>query len=296
MTMMPLYAGIELGGTKCIAILASGPGDVREQIELPTRAPVETLSALATVLRHWGSARALGIASFGPLDLNAASASYGALTSTPKPAWSGVSLLPLTRVLDIPFAIDTDVNGAAVAEGRWGGARGLMSWSYVTVGTGIGVAPIVCGAPIRGLGHAEAGHMHVGRSDTWQGACPYHGDCVEGLASGPAIAARTGRDCGALEDGDPAWGLVAEALAGLCHNLVLTTCPERILIGGGIPINRPQVIGMIRTKLAGSLAGYSTGEQIARTIDDFVQPPHLGASAGPLGAIALAESAAGIAA
>ncbi|MFD1610604.1 ROK family protein [Sphingomonas tabacisoli] len=291
MSGSPLYAGLELGGTKCIAILAAGPDDIREQVELPTLAPAETLDALAAILRGWETARALGIASFGPLDLDPASPTYGSMPNTPKPGWTGASLLPLTRVLDVPFAIDTDVNGAALAEGRWGGAQGLTSWSYITVGTGIGVGPIVSGAPVRGLGHAEAGHMHVGSSDSWPGACPFHGDCAEGLASGPAIEARTGKAGGSLSDGDPVWNLVAEALARLCHNLVLTTCPERILIGGGIPTKRPQLIGLIRSALIASLAGYATGPQIATMIDSFVQPPRLGARAGPLGAIALAQTA-----
>lgn len=287
----PLYAGLELGGTKCVAILATGPDDIREQVELPTLAPVETLDALAAILRGWGTAQALGIASFGPLDLGSASPTYGSMPNTPKPGWTNASLLPLTRILDVPFAIDTDVNGAALAEGRWGGAQGLTSWSYVTVGTGIGVAPIVSGAPVRGLGHAEAGHMRVGRSDSWPGSCPFHGDCAEGLASGPAIAARTGKDSSSLSDDDPVWNLVAEALARLCHNLVLTTCPERILIGGGVPTKRPQLIGLIRAALVASLAGYATGPRIAEMIDSFVQPPRLGTLAGPLGAIALAQAA-----
>lgn len=285
----PLLAGIELGGTKCICILARGPGTVEDMVELPTRAPQETLAAIAEVLARWPQAAALGIASFGPLDLDPASPNYGSLVATTKPGWSGASLRGLAPRGGLPVAIDTDVNGAALAEGLWGGAQGLTSWAYVTVGTGIGVGSIVAGQPVRGLGHSEAGHMRVPRAaEDWPGICPFHGDCVEGLASGPAIEAHAGKPSRALAPDHSAWGLAADAIAAMCHNLVYTTCPERILIGGGVATGQPHMLPMIRERLAASLGNYAG---IAVDVQTFVSLPALWTMAGPLGAIALARSA-----
>jgi len=292
----PLVAGVELGGAKCVCLLASGPDDVREEVRLPTTTPAETLAAIAAVLNRWrvgpGFA-ALGVAGFGPLELDRTSADFGRVLATPKPGWSGADLASLARVSDRPFAVDTDVNGAALAEGLWGAARGLRSFAYVTVGTGIGVGLIVNGRAVRGLGHSEAGHMRVGRApaDDWPGVCPFHGDCAEGLASGPAIAARAGRPGDGLDADDPVWASVVHALAGLAHNLVLTVAPERILIGGGVLSGRPELFGRLRPALIESLGGYGVADRIAADIDAFLVPPGLGVRAGPLGAIAVGRSA-----
>ena len=287
---LPL-AGVELGGTKCICILATGPDDIRDRAELPTREPGETLDAIRAILAGWDFA-ALGIGSFGPLELDRRSPGFGSVTNTPKPGWAGTSLLGLAA--GVPVAIDTDVNGAALAEGRWGAAQGLTSWAYVTVGTGIGVGSIVAGAPIRGLGHSEAGHIRVPRGgDPWPGTCPFHGDCVEGLASGPAIEARAGMPGRDVPAGHPAWGFAADALASLCHALVFTALPERILIGGGVAIGQPQLLPLVRERLVKSLADYSTGAALAGRIEAYLVRPRLGALAGPLGTIALAALARG---
>src|SRR5947209_2755033 len=201
------FAGIELGGTKCVAILARGPSDVIARETVPTTSPGETLGCLEAILAAWSAERslaALGIASFGPLDLDAGSATYGAITSTPKQGWHGAQVRSrLQRATAAPVAFDTDVNGAALAEMRWGAGRGLDDFAYVTVGTGVGVGLIVNGAPTRGFGHCELGHIRVARlqGDDWPGSCPYHGDCVEGLASGPALQARLRSDC--LSDTTP---------------------------------------------------------------------------------------------
>jgi len=285
-----MLAGVELGGTKCICILGSGPDAVRERTELPTQTPDETLAAIGAVLARWDYA-ALGIGSFGPLDLDPASPTFGAITNTPKPGWAGTPLLGLAG--DHPVAIDTDVNGAALAEGLWGGAQGLTSWAYITVGTGIGVGSIVSGQPIRGLGHSEAGHLRVSRvpGDAFPGTCPFHGDCVEGLANGPSIEARAnmpGRD---IPHDHPAWAFAADALAILCHGLVFTSLPERILMGGGVAMGQPQMLPMIRKRLVESLNGYSAASMIADRIDDYLVHPTLGANAGPLGTLALAKQA-----
>lgn len=288
-----LVAGVELGGTKCVCILADGPGGVCEEVRLPTTTPDETLAAIADVLAGWRGFRALGLASFGPLDLDPDSPTHGRLVATPKPGWSGADLMTLARDLDVPTAIDTDVNGAAFAEGRWGAARGLSSWAYITIGTGIGVGVIVGGRSVSGLGHAEAGHLRVARAagDAFPGVCPYHGDCVEGLASGPAVAARAGRPAEALAADDPAWAPTVHALGGLLHNLVLTVAPQRILIGGGLGGGQPALLPRLRAALLDSLGGYSVADRVASQIETFVAPPALGARAGPLGAIALALSA-----
>ena len=292
----PLIAGVELGGTKIVCLLASGPDDVRDEVRLPTTSPDETLGLIAEVLARWKAEQgfsALGIGSFGPLELDDRAKNYGAIVSTPKPGWSDADLTVLGRGLDVPMAIDTDVNGAAFAEGLWGAAQGLRSFAYITVGTGIGVGSIVNGQSVKGLGHSEAGHLRVGRiaGDVWPGSCPYHGDCVEGLAAGPALLARTGRRGETLSADDPAWEMVVRALGGLLHNLVLTTAPERILIGGGIFGGNDHLFPRLRTALIESLAGYATGDRITGMIDDFVTPPGLGGMAGPLGAIVLGRNA-----
>ncbi|MFN4092576.1 MAG: ROK family protein [Brevundimonas sp.] len=294
MSDRPLIAGVELGGTKTICILATGPDDVRDEVRVPTTTPDETLSAVRAVLERWQGEHgfaAIGVASFGPLELDPASAEHGRIVSTPKPGWSGADALGLATGLGVPAALDTDVNGAALAEGRWGTARGLDSWTYVTVGTGIGVGSIVEGRPVRGLGHSEAGHLRVPRlaGDAWPGACPYHSDCAEGLASGPAIKARTGRPAETLSPEDPAWDGVVHALAGLFHNLTLTALPQRILLGGGVGAGQAHLLPRIREALKASLGGYGATGRI--DFERFLQPPGLGDLAGPLGAIALGLSA-----
>jgi fructokinase len=289
MTSSPLLAGVELGGTKCICILGRGPDDIVETVELPTEQPDATLAAIRAVLDRWRY-DALGIASFGPIDLDPASATFGSLLATPKPGWSGADLRGLTG--DRPWTIDTDVNGAALAEGLWGAAGGLRSWAYITVGTGIGIGSIVEGRALRGLGHSEAGHMRIpAGADGWAGVCLFHGNCVEGQASGPAIAARAGRPGAEIAADDPVWGLTADALAALCHNLVLTTLPERILMGGGVGMGQPQLLPLIRAGLVSSLGGYGVAATLAERIDGYLVPPALGAMAGPLGALALARIA-----
>ncbi len=282
-------AGIELGGTKCIAVLGTGPDDVRDEIRIPTTTPEETLGRLADALAGWsggGGISAIGVASFGPLQLDPDAPDHGQIVRTPKPGWSGADLTRLA-IPDCPFALDTDVTGAALAEARWGRAQGLTSHIYITVGTGVGVGTIVNGRPVGGLGHSEAGHLRVGRlaGDSWPGACPWHGDCVEGLASGGALAARLGQPAETLLEGDPAWDAVVHALAGLMHNLVLTATPQRILIGGGVPSGKPWLLARLQVALADSLSGYAHADGL--NMKQFLQAPGLGDRAGPMGALAL---------
>jgi len=292
----PLIAGVELGGTKIVCLLASGPDDVRDEVRLPTTTPEETLGAVAAVLKRWKADhgfKALGIGSFGPLELDDRAPNWGSIVSTPKPGWSDADLTLLGRDLDVPMAIETDVNGAAFAEGLWGAAQGLRSFAYVTVGTGIGVGVVINGQSVNGLGHTEAGHLRVSRikGDVWPGSCPYHGDCVEGLAAGPALLARAGSPGETLSADDPAWEMAVRALGALLHNLVLTTAPERILIGGGVFGGQGHLFPRLRSALVESLAGYATANRIAAMVDDYVVPPGLGGMAGPLGAIVLGQRA-----
>ena len=243
----PLVAGVELGGAKCLLLLASGPDDIRDQARIDTTTPGQTLAAVEARLRDWRDRHgfgALGLASFGPLELDPAAPDHGRIVGTPKPGWDGVDLLALGRRFGVPVGFDTDVNAAALAEGRWGGARGLDAFAYVTVGTGIGVGSIVAGRPIQGLGHSEAGHMRTSRpaGATFAGVCPFHGDCAEGLASGPAIRAVAGVAAEDLAPDHPAWDEVVHVLAAMFHNLVVTTAPRRILLGGGVGMGQPHLL------------------------------------------------------
>ncbi len=291
-----LFAGVELGGTKCLCLLGTGPQDIRAEARVETRAPVETLREIGAVLLGWQEQHgfgALGIATFGPADLDPRSPTYGTLIGTPKPRWDNVPLFATFGALQIPVGLDTDVNAAALAEGVWGGARGLRSYAYVTVGTGIGVGTMIGERPVSGLGHSEAGHMRIPRllGDAWPGNCPFHGDCAEGLASGPAIHARTGRQAAELPADHPVWDTVAHALGALLHNLVLTAAPERILVGGGVVAGQPHLLVRVRAALLASLHGYAHARAIARAPEQFLAAPALGERAGSLGAIALAQRA-----
>ena len=196
----------------------------------------------------------------------------------------------------MPLGFDTDVNGAARAEGRWGAAKTLADFAYITVGTGVGVGLVVNGALVHGFAHPELGHIRVPRraGDEWRGACAFHGDCVEGLASGAAIAARTGTPAHLLAEDHPAWELVAHALSQLVSTVMLATAPRRILIGGGVIETRPHLLRQIRRQLLASLNDYLDLDRLGGGVDRYVVSPGLGALAGPLGALALAADAIGL--
>jgi fructokinase len=270
MSEAPLIAGIELGGTKCIAILASGPEAIHERLELPTTKPDETLAALEAVIDGWSGFSGLGIASFGPVSIDRGAADYGRITSTPKPGWAGVDVARrLAARYGVPTGFHTDVVGAALGEARWGAAQGLADLAYVTVGTGIGVGLVAHGRPVDGLTHGELGHLRPQRiaGDDFTGVCPFHGACVEGLAAGPAIAARTGIKGRDLPADHPGWDGVVHALAQLLHAVVLTGVPRRIVMGGGVMMGSQFLFPRVRTALRNN--------------------------AGPLGAIVLGELALG---
>jgi fructokinase len=287
------YAGVELGGTKCIAIIARGPHDTFARETVPTTLPDETLGQLEGILARWRSEHdfaALGIGSFGPLDLDPVSPSYGQITSTPKPGWRGTDVLRRLQVAaGVPAAFDTDVNGAALAEMRWGAGQGFDDFAYITVGTGVGVGLVVNGQPTRGFAHCELGHIRVARllGDEFAGSCPFHGDCVEGLAAGPSLGARGIGDAKRLASDDPVWQSVGWAIAQLCHAIVCAAAPRAIAIGGGVIENQPHLLDRIERMLLESLNGYME----LPPGGNYVRAPALGANSGPLGSIALAITA-----
>lgn len=289
--------GIELGGTKIICTLAGGHDDILETRRFSTRDPASTLGTIEGLLDAWMETHGfggLGIGSFGPIELSRSSPDYGHIGNTTKPGWRGADVVArLTRRYGVPTAADTDVNAAALAEGRWGAAMGLTSWTYITVGTGVGAGIVVAGRPVHGSGHPEAGHMLVRRQpdDHWGGACPFHGDCVEGLASGPAIEKRIGMSGDTISDDNPVWTLVADTLATMIYNLLLTVVPERILLGGGVPSRRPFLIAMVRERLRSKMGAYAHSDKIAEELDTWLVEPGLGDAAGPLGSLALAFDA-----
>ncbi len=293
-----MLAGVELGGTKCVCVLATPEGEIAAQERVDTEAPEITVPRIRAILRDWFGAEApigaLGLACFGPISVDRSAPNWGQIGQTPKPGWAGTNIISaLADGLDLPVALDTDVNGAALAEMRWGAAAGLSDYAYVTIGTGVGVGLVVGGKTISGFGHAELGHSRIARmpGDTWPGSCPHHGDCVEGLAAGPAIAARSGKLASLIATDDPIWHLVGHAIAQMLHNIVLTATPRRIFLGGGVISAQPQLFRIIRSELQVSLAGYLSSPELDR-IDDYVVPPGLGNLAGPLGPIALAASVA----
>ncbi|WP_082463777.1 ROK family protein [Sphingomonas sp. Leaf17] len=291
----PLLAGLELGGTKCFALLGRGQ-TILERVAIPTTTPADTMDRLETQLRDWWDREAfaaIGIGSFGPIGLDPARDDYGFITNTPKAGWAGTDVAGrFGRAFAVPTGFDTDVTAAALAEHRWGAARGMTSSIYLTIGTGIGGGAVVNGRPLRGFLHPEMGHVRVRREDGdgFAGTCPFHGDCLEGLASGPAIAARAGRPAQDIPAGDPLWQPVAGAIAELLATLILTLSPQRIAIGGGVGCGQPHLFPLIRAQVAALLAGYVAGVDAA-TLDTLIAPACFGEQAGPLGTFALALAA-----
>lgn len=290
-----LFAGVELGGTKTILSLGR-EGRIVTSETLPTDAPDRTLAAANAILRRWSAQhplRAIGIAAFGPVAVDPLSAEYGRTLATPKPGWDDVNLIAgVMAELNRPSAFDTDVNAAALAEYRWGAGAGLDAFWYITIGTGIGGGMLVNGRPFHGAMHPEIGHMHIVRSSTdgFAGTCPFHGDCVEGLASGSALAARFGEPVEKVGDDDPRWHAVAADLSGMIATLLLTTSPRAILFGGTVSLSRRFLLPLIRQRTLERLAGYLPFLS-ADSVMSIIRLAALGTNAGPLGALALAESA-----
>jgi len=295
---MKWYGGIEAGGTKFNCMIANNPDQILDEIRISTTTPDETLPEVisffkSAISRENIEVTSLGIGSFGPLGLNTSASDYGYITSTPKIAWRNTPLLSqLQNALNLPTAFDTDVNAAALGEGKWGAAAGCENYVYLTIGTGIGGGAFVNGKPVHGLIHPEMGHVflpHDFTVDPFPGSCPTHGDCIEGLASGPALKDRWGIPAEQLPLDHPAWHLEARYLAYMLANIVLTLSPERIIMGGGV-MNVPGLIGKVQRELADVLNGYVQNENILENIEQYVRHPGLGDRAGVLGSIALAQT------
>lgn len=294
--MPELIGALEAGGTKFVCAVGTGPEDVRDEVRFPTASPdeaiAETVHYFETQGDKHGPLAAVGIGSFGPVDLDPGSDTFGHVTKTPKPDWSGTDLRgPIAEALGVPVAFDTDVNAAAFGEWTWGAARGLDTFVYLTVGTGIGGGGMARGELLHGLVHPEMGHQKFPRDrerDPYPGRCPFHGDCWEGLAAGPAIEERWGQKAQDLPADHTAWDLEAELLAAGLHNLVCVLSPERIILGGGV-MHQTQLFPKIRYHLLGSLAGYVQAGALLESPDAYVVPPALGDRAGILGCMALAR-------
>ena len=292
----PRVAGVELGGTKIIAVVAEGRTILARE-QWPTGDDPGTILRIVAAWLEQAQAEhgfgALGIASFGPLCLDRADARYGRILTTPKPGWSGTDLVGLIGGgLDCPVGLDTDVAGAALAEGDWGASIGCAVHVYLTIGTGIGGGVVVDGRPVHGALHPEIGHVRVRRApgDSFAGICPFHGDCLEGLASGPAIAARAARPASDLAEDDPLWDFVASEIAELMHMLILTLAPQRIVIGGGVGHGQAHLLPRISAATAARLGNYLP-DCSAADLAKVIVGASLGEDAGVIGAIALAQRA-----
>ena len=290
------FAGVEIGGTKVIVTLADGLTIV-EQHSFATTTPAATLARAAGLLADWDAAEplaAIGIASFGPIRVDPAASDHGVMLVTTKPGWTGARVAgAFAARFDCPIGLDTDVNGAGIAEAALGAGRDCNTIVYLTIGTGVGGGVIVGGQPVVGRLHPEIGHLRLRRApgDGFAGACSFHGDCIEGLVSGPALRARFGRDPATVDPADPAWQAVASDLAELFVALMLSLSPDRIIVGGSVALGQPDLL--VR-------ATQGAAERLMRYIDDYdvralsyiVVPPVLKQDAGPLGAILLAVRAA----
>jgi len=290
-----LYGGIEGGGTKFVCAVGTGPGDIRAETRFPTTTPEETLGRAIDFFKQNGVITALGVACFGPLDPDPSSHSFGHILPTPKAGWTNADLVgPLRAEFHVPVGFDTDVNGAALAEARWGAGQGCDPVLYMTIGTGIGGGALVNGKLLHGLIHPEMGHIflpHDKEKDPFQGSCSFHVDCFEGLAAGPSIEKRWGKRAEYLPSDHPAWELEAHYVALALANFILTLSPQKIIMGGGV-MSVPQLLPLVHQKVHTLLKDYVQSPSISQNISQYIVLPGLGNLSGVLGALALAESVA----
>ena len=290
---MTVYGGVEAGGSKWECAVGTGPDDLRAEMTIPTGTPEETIAAVVAFFEREGPVAAIGIGSFGPIDQKVDSPTWGHITTTPKPGWPHTDVgQKIQRRLSVPVGFDTDVNAAALGEQRWGAAQGLDTFCYITVGTGIGGGGMARGKPLHGLVHPEFGHMRIPHdrdADPFDGICPYHRDCWEGLASGRAIEARWGRPAAELSGNEAVWELQARYLALGLVSVICILSPERILIGGGIMCHR-DLLRLVHREVTGLMNGYLDTAAVGEEIPGYITPPGLGSRSGVLGAIALAET------
>ena len=294
MQMKKLYGGIEAGGTKFVCVIASGPRHIVDEIRFKTTTPDETLGRAIKFFQPFissGQINSIGAGCFGPLDVIPESPTYGFITATPKPGWSNTNVLGILRgALGIKIAFDTDVNVAGLGEYKWGVSQGYDPSLYLTIGTGIGGGYIKEGRPLVGLLSPEMGHLRIPHDrelDPFGGNCPFHDDCFEGLASGPAIEKRLGVPGATVPENDPFWNLEADYIASALMNYILTLSPKKIVLGGGV-MQRGFLFSKVRWRVRELLNGYVANKSLLENIDDYIVPPGLGNQSGSLGAIALA--------
>ncbi len=288
-----MFGAVEAGGTKFVCAVGDSPDNIIAQTKLPTETPAKTIKQMVDFFQPYADQiRAYSVASFGPIDLHESSPTFGYITSTPKLGWQNIDLVgPLVKAFGKPISFDTDVNGAALGEYVWGAAQSLETFIYLTVGTGIGGGGMVSGNLIHGMLHPEMGHLRIAHdwnADPFAGICPFHGDCLEGMASGPAIEARWGQPAIDLAPNHEAWTLEANYLAEALVNFILTLSPERIILGGGV-MNQRQLFPLIRRKVLDLLAGYVRVDRILDDIDSYIVPASYGGLVGVLGGFALAQ-------
>lgn len=294
-----VFAGLDAGGTEFKCVVGRDPDTIMARTKVAVQKPADTLAECVAFFkqasRQFGPLQTLGIGSFGPVDLHRSSANYGRVTSTPKPYWQNTDIVGyFERALAVAINFDTDVNAALLGEQTWGAALGLHSAVYATVGTGIGAGAAVDGRLLHGAMHLEVGHMRIPKAanDTFAGCCPYHGDCLEGLASGPAISRRWSQNAANLPDDHPAWALQAHYLALMCVNFALTYSPQRIILGGGV-MQRAGLLTQVQTAYRERMAGY-LGSAHEAAVDEFIVGAELGQEAGAMGALVLAQRAIGV--
>ena len=292
-----LIGAIEAGGTKFVLAVAREDGAVIAETRIPTQTPAETFPAIAAFFQaasaEHGALSAFGVASFGPIEIDPASPAYGTFTTTPKPGWSGARFHDVLGQFGAPIVVDTDVNGAALGEWSAGAGQGTRTLAYTTVGTGIGSGIVQAGRPLVGFSHYETGHIAMARDpqrDPFPGCCPYHGDCLEGLASGPAIEARWGTSLSKLASPAEQVAIIAGYLAQLAANLVLLHMPDRLIFGGGV-IKTPGLIEALRLETERRLGGYVSAPQLDPGLERYIVTPGLGDQAGITGALMLGKSA-----
>jgi fructokinase len=288
-----LYGGIEAGGTKFVCVVGTDPETLEEVVRFPTTSPEETLGRTLDFFKDWKDRIAgIGIGSFGPLDIRPESETYGCIEKTPKPGWTGTDILSTIRELGVPTAIHMDVAASAIGEYTWGAGQDLRNLLYITVGTGIGATALLDGKPLSGLAASEMGHLFLpaAEADDFKGSCPFHGRCLEGIASGPAIAERWGRPGKDLGENHPAWELEAEYLAAGIVNYILVLSPERIIAGGGV-MQQGGLFPLIRRKIQNKLNGYVDRIEITERIDEYLVEPGLGSRSGILGCLVMAKNA-----
>ena len=295
MSKTSVYGGIEGGGTKFVCAVGSDPKNIVNEARFPTTTPAETIQRVCEFFEPYiGQLRGIGLGSFGPVDIDPDSPTYGFITTTPKPGWANTNILGMLREhLNIPIVMDMDVAAAAMGEFKWGASKGLDPSLYLTVGTGIGGGFIVGGKPFRGLVSLEMGHIRIPHDlelDPFPGNCPYHRDCFEGLASGPAIQARFGRRAETLADDHPFWAVEADYIAYALANYIFTFAPKKIVLGGGV-MQKSFLFGKIRRKVHKQINNYLNHKMLINNIEGYIVPPLLGNRSGVLGGIALAIEA-----